>query len=221
MTIRLTGNLYQPQNSLNPWGFNFADYLSRDGIFTGLSAKSVDVVNQGNFANLTLSYLRQRIIQTHVRYLKTPGGNLVSSMVIGRRGVDLDFEVQDSFRLAGLAHTLAASGFHVSILLGLLLYLTRWASSSRRLLIITVILFIYAAIAGFYPSILRACFMGLGVVIGMVYDRSVKVFGSLLLVGVILLLINPISTKFFSFLGLSCEFTGYCGSLRLVTSDSG
>ena len=192
MTIRLTGNLYQPQNSLNPWGFNFADYLSREGIFTGLSANSVDVVNEGNFWHRSLYSLRQRIIQTHVRYLKTPQGSLVSSMVIGSRGVDLDFELQDSFRLAGLAHTLAASGFHVSILLGLLLYLTRSFSSSHRLVTITIILFIYAAIAGFYPSILRACLMGLGVVIGMVYDRSVKVYGSLLLVGVILLLINPV-----------------------------
>ncbi len=148
--------------------------------------------NEGNIWSRNLTFFRQRIIQTHVRYLKVPQGNLVSSMMIGRRGVDLDFELQDSFRLAGLAHTLAASGFHVSILFGLLLYLTKSVSSSRRLLVVTVCLFIYAAIAGFYPSILRACLMGFGVVVGMVYDRSVKVYGSLLLVGVTLLLINPI-----------------------------
>ena len=192
MKVRLRGNLYQPTNSLIPGGFDFADYLSRDGIFVGLSAQSVSVIGEGDFWNRGLTWLRRRIVQTHVRYLKSPQGNLVSSMVIGRRGVDLDFELQDNFRLAGLAHTLAASGFHVSILLGLLLYITQSWDSSRRLLIISFILFIYAAIAGFYPSIIRACLMGFAVVLGIVFDRSVKVSGSLLLAGVILLLINPL-----------------------------
>ncbi len=192
MTIRLMGNLYQPQKSLNPGGFDFADYLSREGIFTGLSADSVNIINDGNQLDRILTFLRQRIVQTHVRYLKVPQGNLVSSMVIGSRAVDLDFELQNSFRICGLAHVLAASGFHVSILLGLLLYLTRNLASSRRLLVVTFILLIYASVAGFYPSILRACLMGEAVVIGMVYDRKVNVYGSLLLAGVILLLINPV-----------------------------
>ena len=192
MKVRLRGNLYQPRNSLIPGGFDFADYLSRDGIFVGLSAKSVDILAEGGWWHRSLNWLRQGIVQTHVRYLKSPQGNLVSSMVIGRRAVDLDFELQDNFRLAGLAHTLATSGFHVSILLGLLLYITQSWDSSRRLLIISLILFIYAAITGFYPSIIRACLMGFAVVLGIVFDRSVKVSGSLLLAGVILLLINPL-----------------------------
>jgi competence protein ComEC len=192
MTVRLRGNLYQPRNSLNPWDFSFADYLSRDGIFVGLSAQRVDVVEEGNWWNRGISWLRQRIVQTHVRYLKVPQGNLLSSMVIGNRGVDLDWELQDNFRLTGLAHTLAASGFHVSILLGLLLYLTSSWDSSPRLLTIALSLFIYAGITGFSPSILRACLMGLAVVVGIVLDRSVNVYGSLLLAGVILLIINPL-----------------------------
>ena len=190
--VELKGYLYQPQNTLNPGGFNFADYLNRQGIFTGLSAYSLEVLEQGNWWQLRLSNFRHRIIKAHVRYLKVPQGNLVSSMVMGSRAVDLDFELQESFRLAGLAHTLAASGFHVSILLGLLLYLTRSLNGKNRLLIVSLSLLSYATIAGFYPSILRACLMGLAVVIGTVYDRKVKVYASLLLSGVILLLINPL-----------------------------
>lgn len=65
-------------------------------------------------------------------FLNIPSGSLVSSMVMGSRAVDLDWQLQESFRLAGLAHVLAASGFHVSLLLGLILAVTQSFSSRTR-----------------------------------------------------------------------------------------
>ncbi|WP_330203489.1 ComEC/Rec2 family competence protein [Cyanobacterium sp. Dongsha4] len=190
--VILEGNLYQPSPPLNPDGFNFAEYLQRQGVFSGLSANSVNVVKEGNRWNGFLFWIRRRIIQTHVRFLNIPSGGLVSSMVMGSRGVDLDWQLQESFRLAGLAHVLAASGFHVSLLLGLILAVTQSFSSRTRFLIGGLTLFIYATVTGFYPSILRACLMGFGVLVAIVNERKVRVSGSLLLVAVILLLINPL-----------------------------
>lgn len=188
----LEGNLYQPSPPLNPDGFNFADYLQRQGVFSGLWVNSVNVVKEGNRWNGFLFWIRRRIIQTHVRFLNIPSGSLVSSMVMGSRGVDLDWQLQESFRLAGLAHVLAASGFHVSLLLGLILTVTQSFSSRTRFLIGGLTLFIYATITGFYPSILRACLMGFAILVAIVNERKVQVSGSLLLVAVILLLINPL-----------------------------
>lgn len=190
--VSLQGNLYKPSPPLNPDGFDFADHLRRQGVFSGLSAYSVTVISEGSWWQGLLFNLRQRILRTHVRFLNIPFGSLVSSMVMGSRGVDLSFQLQEAFRLGGLAHILAASGFHVSLLLGVVLSLTQSFSLGYRLWLGVVVLFVYATITGFYPSILRACLMGVGVLVGIVNERKVRVFASLLLVAVILLLINPL-----------------------------
>ncbi|MBD2393997.1 ComEC family competence protein [Cyanobacterium aponinum FACHB-4101] len=190
--VILEGNLYQPSPPLNPDGFNFADYLQRQGVFSGLRVNSVSVIKEGNRWNEFLFWIRRRIIQTHVRFLNIPSGSLVSSMVMGSRAVDLDWQLQESFRLAGLAHVLAASGFHVSLLLGLILAVTQSFSSRTRFLMGGLTLFIYATITGFYPSILRACLMGFAILAAIINEKKVRVSGSLLLVAVILLLINPL-----------------------------
>ncbi|WPF88464.1 ComEC/Rec2 family competence protein [Cyanobacterium aponinum AL20118] len=190
--VILEGNLYQPSPPLNPDGFNFADYLQRQGVFSGLRVNSVSVIREGNRWNEFLFWIRRRIIQTHVRFLNIPSGSLVSSMVMGSRAVDLDWQLQESFRLAGLAHVLAASGFHVSLLLGLILAVTQSFSSRTRFLMGGLTLFIYATITGFYPSILRACLMGFAILAAIINEKKVRVSGSLLLVAVILLLINPL-----------------------------
>ncbi|MGI0482217.1 ComEC/Rec2 family competence protein [Geminocystis sp. CENA526] len=190
--VTVIGKLYQPLPPLNPGGFDFAGYLETEGIFSGLSADSVALQKEGNPWQKFLFFLRLRMIQTHVRFLDVPWGNLVSSMVIGSRAVDLDLDLQNAFRLAGLAHTLAASGFHVSLLLGTVLFFTQSLSPRQRLVIGIVSLAIYATITGFYPSILRSSLMGVAGLIAIVNDRSLKSCASLLLVGVILLLINPL-----------------------------
>lgn len=190
--VTIKGRLYVPNPPLNPGGFDFGGYLKREGIFAGLSANSVQIIKESNWWARNLADFRQRIIQTHVRFLNVPYGNLVSSMAIGSRAVDLDLDLQNAFRTAGLAHTLAASGFHVSLLLGCILYLTRSYSPRVRLIVGLSSLLIYTTLTGFFPSILRASLMGVAVLIAIINDRSVKTYGSLLLAALILLLINPL-----------------------------
>jgi competence protein ComEC len=188
----IKGRLYIPNPSLNPGGFDFGGYLKREGIFAGFSANSVEIIKEGNWWMRNLSNFRQRIIKTHVRFLNVPYGNLVSSMVIGSRAVDLDLDLQNAFRTSGLAHTLAASGFHVSLLLGCILYLTRAYSPRVRFIVGLSSLLIFTTLTGFFPSILRASLMGVAVLIAIINDRSVKTYVSLLLAALILLLINPL-----------------------------
>ncbi|AFZ47345.1 ComEC/Rec2-related protein [Cyanobacterium stanieri PCC 7202] len=193
MEITLIGRLYQPPVASQPGGFDFASFLSRQGIWAGFTADEVELNQFGNVYQQSVNWLRQRVITTHVRNLNIPYGTLVSAMVIGGRGVDLSFEIQDSFRDAGLAHVLAASGFHVSLLLGFVCWLSKRFSARWRLSIGLISLFFYLTLTGFYPSVLRASFMGVGVLIALLDDnRRINVLPSLFLTGLILLLINPL-----------------------------
>ena len=190
--IAVTGVLYKPGRALNPGGFDFERFLRYQGIFAGLSGRQVNVIDQYDDRRWGWWEVRRRIVRSQVRWLGVPEGPLVSAMVLGSRAVDLPHNIRDLFVQAGLAHTLAASGFHVSLVLGLVLQLTRRASGGIRFTFGCLALIIFLSLTGFQPSVVRAVVMGFAALVGLLLNRKVKRFGSLLLAATLLLLINPL-----------------------------
>ncbi|MHC5832337.1 MAG: ComEC/Rec2 family competence protein, partial [Nostoc sp.] len=76
--------------------------------------------------------IRERIVRSQVRWLGVPEGPLVSAMVLGSKAVDLPYDIRDLFVQAGLAHALAASGFQTSLILSVILQLTRRAKKGTQ-----------------------------------------------------------------------------------------
>ncbi|MDJ1179550.1 ComEC/Rec2 family competence protein [Roseofilum sp. BLCC_M91] len=188
--VEVRGRLYEPQRSSIPGGFDFRHYLAHQGMFMGLSAETVKFdVNQGSWG---WWWVRQRILRSLVQGLDVPEGIVISSMVLGRRAVDLPFDIRDNFIQVGLAHVLAASGFHVSLLLGFVLTLTQRFSKRIQFRVGIITLILYSGLTGFTPSVLRASLMGFGAVLGTLLDRRVNILGSLLLTATVLLLVNPL-----------------------------
>ncbi|MEA5516790.1 ComEC/Rec2 family competence protein [Nodularia sp. UHCC 0506] len=190
--IAVTGVLYKPRTASNPGAFDFQRFLKQQGIFAGLTGRQINVLDQYDEREWGWWQVRQRIVRSQVRWLGVPAGPLVSAMVLGSRAVDLPYDIRDLFVKAGLAHTLAASGFHVSLVLGLILQLTRRASKGTQFTFGCLALIIFLSLTGFQPSVLRAVIMGFAALVGLLLKRKVKQFGSLLLAATILLLINPL-----------------------------
>ena len=189
--VAITGSLYRPLPATNPGGFDFRAYLARQGSFAGVAGYKLTDLNQES--NVWGLYkIRQRIIRAQVSSLGVPEGPLVSAMVLGRRAVDLSYQLRDQFVQVGLAHVLAASGFHVSLILGVVLTLTKNFSSGVRFSFGIFTLIIYVGLTGGSPSVLRAAFMGLAALLAIVLQRVVKSLASLVLVATLLLLINPL-----------------------------
>ncbi len=190
--LKIKGILYQPISPNNPGAFDFQTYLYRQGVFAGLKGLEINFTNIQIEPQYAWWKLRRRIIRSQVKGLGSPLGQLLSSIVLGRRAVDLPEDIRNLFVTAGLAHILAASGFHVSLLLGVILKLTNSLSAKFQLIIGTIILLIYLSLTGFSPSVMRAGLMGAAVLIATAMGGKVKPQGSLLLSAVIILLINPL-----------------------------
>jgi competence protein ComEC len=191
-SIEIAGTLYEPKPAANPGAFDFAAYLAKEGAFAGLSGRQVQVLNETQESPWGWWMLRQRILRAQVRGLGSPVGQLVSSIVLGRRAVDLPYDIRDQFIQAGLAHVLAASGFHVSLILGLILALTkRWGDRWQFGMGLGALI-VYVGLTGLQPSVMRAAIMGVGALVALVTQRKVKPLGSLLLAATILLLFNPL-----------------------------
>jgi len=187
--IAIAGVLYKPKPASNPGGFDFQKYLARDGCFTGLRGRTIEGLHPNDRWGWWM--IRQKIIRSQINWLGSPEGQLVSSMVLGSRVVDLPFDIKDQFTRVGLSHALAASGFQVSLILSVVLALLNRFSTTVQVIAGVTALLIFLGLTGLEPSVLRAVIMGFGLLIGLANKRSVKPLGGLLLAAIILLIFNP------------------------------
>jgi len=190
--VAVTGTPYKPKSAENPGGFDFEQYLKRQGGFAGLTGTQIDFPQGEGRSPWGWWLIRERIVQSQVRWLGVPEGPLLSAMVMGRNGVDLSYDVQDQFSRAGLAHALAASGFQVSLLVGVMLTLTQKLPNRARLVLGIGVLMLYTGLTGIQPSVLRAAVMGTAALIALTTERKVRPLSSILLAASILLLVNPL-----------------------------
>ncbi|MCZ8188609.1 MAG: ComEC/Rec2 family competence protein [Microcystis sp. LE19-338.1B] len=187
--ITIKGLLYRPRRANNPNAFDFANYLAHRGAFAGLKG---EIIIDKKSPTWGIWQIRQRIVEAQIQGIGQEKGTLLSSITLGRQAVNLPAKITDLFIKTGLAHILAASGFHVSILLGFVLTVTRNLSPKQQFIIALTVLIIYGTLTGLQPSVLRAILMGIGALIGLLYNRQVNSLGSLLLAATILLLWQPL-----------------------------
>jgi competence protein ComEC len=188
--IAVTGILYKPKAASNPGGFDFQKFLKQEGTFAGLIGRQINVLEMER--RWGWWQIRERIVRSQVRWLGIPEGPLVSAMVLGSKAVDLPYDIRDLFVQAGLAHALAASGFQTSLILSVILQLTRRARKGTQFTLGFLALMIFLSLTGFQPAVLRAVIMGFAALVGLLLKRKVKQFGSLLLAATLLLVFNPL-----------------------------
>lgn len=190
--IAVTGKLYEPKPAQNPGDFDFRAYLAQEGGFAGLSGRQISLPPEAAIPQWGWWTIRQKIIRAQVHWLGSPEGPLVSAMVLGGRTVDLPYDIKDQFAKIGLAHALAASGFQTSLILGLVLSLTRRFSPRMQMICGTGALALFVGLAGLQPAVLRAALMGFSALVALVMQRKIKPLGSLLVAATVLLLLNPL-----------------------------
>jgi len=186
--VQLQGRLYDPPQASTPGGFDFRAFLARQRIFTGFSG---ELAAEPTERPGGLWQVRERIVRAFVEGLGSPQGALVAGMVLGRQAVDLANDVQTQFIQVGLAHSLAASGFNVTILLGVVLAITRFLPPPVQLGLGVVTLAVYVGLTGLQASVVRAAVMGVVALSTLVWKRRVRSLGLILVTATVLLLFNP------------------------------
>ncbi|MBW4689431.1 MAG: ComEC/Rec2 family competence protein [Komarekiella atlantica HA4396-MV6] len=190
--IAVTGILYKPKAASNPGAFDFQKFLKQERTFAGLIGRQVNILDVDAKRKWGWWQVRERIVRSQVRWLGVPEGPLVSAMVLGSKAVDLPYDIRDLFVQAGLAHALAASGFQTSLILGVILQLTKRFKKRTQFTCGLLALIIFLSLTGFQAAVLRAVIMGFAALVGLLLKRKVKQLGSLLLAATLLLLFNPL-----------------------------
>ena len=117
-----------------------------------------------------------------------------------------DLDTYYALSRAGLMHVTAVSGMHVSFLVGFVLLL--FPNRRRSAVLMLPLLFVFAAMTGFTPSVVRAVFMQLCLLLAPLLKRESDSLTSLTLILAILLLVNPQAAASIS---LQLSFTATLG----------
>ncbi len=173
-------------------GFDALEYYRSRGIFlTARRLADIRVDASGGWSLLYLPQYITRAVKTHIDALFSgQDAALLRSIILGDKSL-LSPGLSAALKGAGLSHVVAVSGMHISFLVGMITLL--FGRKRRVALIILPAVFLFAAVAGFTPSVMRAaimqCFVILGPLLGRESDRVTSLAAALFLV----LALNPFS----------------------------
>ncbi len=103
----------------------------------------------------------------------------------------LSYETDSDLKVSGIRHIVAVSGLHVSILFTLLSTVTFRKRSLMTLLGFPALL-LFAAVAGFTPSVVRACLMSALMLLALLFERSYDGASALSFAALVMLTANPL-----------------------------
>lgn len=185
---------------LNPYQFNYKNYLANKGVYKEIDFRKSKFLNFEKQPKSSLKGLAARARSTIITELKKNGFQddelaIIEALLLGEKK-DVSKEVYNQYADAGVIHILAVSGLHVGIILLLLNYLLSplkyFAHGALIQLILVVgLLWCFAFLAGLSASILRAVTMFTFVAIGMHFNRKGHVLNAVATSLIIILLINP------------------------------
>jgi competence protein ComEC len=125
--------------------------------------------------------------------LPFPESELAGGLIFGSSAGKLPKEVLNNFRVTGTSHIVAASGYNVSITAGFcvaLFLLLGFYKRGAELLAIGCV-FLYAAMAGFEPPVVRASIMAIAGIVAGCFGRGTRPLHSLLLAIAAMLVFEP------------------------------
>ena len=116
----------------------------------------------------------------------------------------LSYEVDSDFQTSGIRHIVAVSGLHVSILFAVI-YLFGGRNKIAGAVIGLPILLAIAALAGFTPSVVRACIMHGLMLLSLLVNKDYDPPTALAFSGLTMLAVNPMTITSVSFqLSIAC-----------------
>ena len=191
--------LVDVKKPLNPDQFSYKDYLEKQQVHYQLYADHTNLLQLQNKTHTLFGYAAK--LRNHINSKLNPYQytndqlSIINALILGQRQ-NITKEVYDNYTNAGAIHILAVSGLHVGIILLILNLVFKPIERLKngkfyKTLILVILLWTYALIAGGSASIIRATTMFSIVAIGINLKRPTNIYNTLAVSVFILLLIKP------------------------------
>lgn len=196
----------------NPGDFDAKSYWYNQGVThqSFVPGESIEVLARAEKGSFWTAVNKR----FHAALEQQLGGDelaLAKGILLGDKS-EIRTEVRDAFSGAGAMHLLAVSGLHVGVFLVIIqFFFKKFLYRIPRALewvMVVAILWLYAGITGFSPSVNRAVLMFSFVALGMVYGKQSNSLNNLFVSALILLCINPM---YLFDIGFQLSYLAMCG----------
>lgn len=184
----------------NPFEFNYKKYLYSHYIYNQVYASGNDwqlqeKAKQHSFFGYFISWRENMLSLMRSYGVAGQEYAVLSALVLGKTS-EIDYHLMLSYASAGAIHILAVSGLHVALIYMLLSPISkRLFPRSKYKFIKTIVpvflLWLYAGITGFSPSVLRAAWMFTFFIISDNYAKENNIYNTMSASAIILLWWNP------------------------------
>jgi len=184
--------LHRATGFRNPGTFDYAAHLAREGIRVVATARAESLTPLDDPSPPWSVRVKRAAIAAMDRALPPASAALLAGLLLGDR-TELPRDIDDAFRLAGVYHVLAVSGFNVALLAAAVWALCRLLRLPRRAsaAIAIVVVIGFALVVGPSPSVLRAVVMAVLVLAALLLEREASVTNSLALAALAILAVRP------------------------------
>lgn len=171
-------------------GENPSSYYQSKGIFLMAYQTSETQLAQNSYSFRDIpSILRHDIQKTLETCIPQDCAAFSKALLLGDTS-ELSYQTDTDLKISGIRHVVAVSGLHISIFFAIISTITFRKRFVTALAGIPV-LFLFAAVAGFTPSVNRACIMSALMLIAQLLDKEYDGPSALSFAVLIMLYINP------------------------------
>lgn len=185
---------------LNPGQFNYKTYLERSYIYHQISLKNHELFTVQSGRTTILGFadaFRNHINKKLKAYeFKTDELAIINALFLGQRK-DISANIYNNYADAGVFHILAVSGLHVGIILMILNFILKPIEHLNhgniyKTIILLILLWSFAIIAGLSASVTRAVTMFSVFAVAINLKRPTNIYNTLALSMLFLLLAKPL-----------------------------
>ncbi len=235
--VEMVGTIMPPPTEANVGGYqndrkNYFDGIKGNGYAESNFFHTQCVNTPSGGIKMQLARLRQNITKHIYAVLPPPQASIASAIIAGEKTL-VNFEQYEQYRNSGLAHFLAISGLHMSMLCGLMFFVVRfilalipWVAlhiDSRKIAAVVALLvgFVYLLISGMAVPAQRAFIMIAVVLLGILANRRAISMYTVGIAAFLVLLISPevlitasFQMSFAAVIGLVAFYERYSGTIH-------
>ncbi len=197
----INGKYTQMNKARNEGNFDEMLYLNSLCVIAVVELENVKVCEEHFSISNALYHFKQEIEKVYAMYLVGEESGIASAITLGDKS-SLDVEVKDIFQLSGLAHILAISGLHIS-LIGMWLYRFlkgRGLSFLVSSIVSGIVVLLYGELCGFGVSTIRAIGMFIIMLLGNVFGEAYDMLSAIGMMILVVLFTFPNSVNSLGFI---------------------
>ena len=176
--------------------FAFDKYFQSRDIYGSTEGDSIEILDN------TLSWYDRQIVRlgnlfsSHISAVYTPNTAALLWGLLFWERQNLDKKIDASFKLSGLSHIIAVSGFNITILIVFCTFLFRSLPVWIRISVITLVVLVFLSLVGEQISALRAAIMWLVGYYAISFGKQADVFYILLATALFFVFLHPYTLNY-------------------------